>query len=167
MTTRKTIVSPVTLMTIKLDGVQYQLRQPDVDGDGQVGGTETLQQGFNPNEQMITQPTEMGDFMKYLDRDEVDPKTNLSSIDMNTRIVNIFERNSLGAISILRAMRFLPASCHNIPRVFMRMNVSMKGEGRKERVDSMIGKREHDKQSGMGGMFNNVKGMLGGGGGSA
>ena len=150
-------------MTIRVDGILYSIRDPDVDRDGKIGGTEVLQRNFDNTIQPIMQPTEMGDFMKYLDRDEIDNDSSLSSIDMNTRIANVFERNSFAAVQILRAMRFLPRSCQNIPRVFMRMNVSIRGEGRKERVEAMVGKREHDKQSGQGGFMNNIKGMFGGG----
>ena len=144
---------------IKLDGVTYRLEAPDVDRDGKSGGVETLRQSFN-NVVPINQPTELGEAMKHLNRDEIDPNTRMTSIDMGTRIYNSFERNALNQIDSLVAMRFLPVSVLAVTRQHKRLNVSMKGEGRKENVELVVGKREHDKQSSAGGMFS---GLMGGG----
>jgi len=85
---------------------------------------------------------------------------------MKTRIYNTFERNALMSIDSLVALRFLPVSCLTITRQAKRLNVSMKGEGRKETVDVISGKREHDKQMAGGGFMQGAKNLLGMGGGN-
>lgn len=149
-------------MPIKVDGIVYSLKDPDVDGDGQTGGTENLERSFNNDIQPINQPTELGETLRDFNRDDIEPTTRMTSIDLRTRIGNIYERNALMAIDALVALKFLPSDCLSITRQTKRLNVSMKGEGRKEVVDIVAGKREHDKQMGNGGIVNGIKSFFGG-----
>jgi len=145
---------------ITLDGVPLQLRSPDLDGDGKTGGVETIQtyQGITP----VSNPTELGESLRESFEDHIDPVTKMSSIDMKTRIYNVFERNAMMAIDSSVSLGMLPVRCLVITRQAKRLNVSMKGEGRKEIVDLVAGKREHDKQVASGGLFGGIKNMMGG-----
>ena len=157
------LVRMVILMTTRVDGTLYSLKSPDVDGDGKVGGVEVLSSG-NSDFQPVVQPTELGETLRDFNSDVLDAETRMTSIDMKTRIFNIFERNSLMAVDSLVAMSFLPLRCLTITRQAKRLNVSLRGEGRKEIVEIVAGKRAHDEKSG--GFMNNVKGMMGMGGGN-
>lgn len=53
----------------------------------------------------------------------------------------------------------ISTSCLTVTRQAKRLNVSIKGEGRKETVELVAGKREHDKQTN--GMLGNMKNMIG------
>ena len=150
-------------MTIKLDGVPYQLQAPDVDGDGKRGGVEILPHRIDNDTQMVVQPTELGETLRDFNKDEVDPDTRMTSIDLKTRIFNTYERNAMMAVDSLVAMKFLPKNCLIITRQAKRLNVSFKGEGRKEIVDIVAGKRDHDQKMAGGGMFDGVKNFFGGG----
>ena len=149
---------------IKLDGVTYKVQAPDVDRDGKRGGVETLPHRLDQDTQMITQPTELGETLRDFNQDVIDPSTRMTSIDLKTRIFNTYERNALMAVDSLVALRFLPSSCLTITRQAKRLNISIKGEGRKEIVDIVAGKREHDQMSGQGGFMQNIKSTLGMGG---
>jgi len=152
------------IMAIKLDGVPYRLEAPDVDGDGKTGGVEVLHRSFDADTTMVVQPTELGETLRDFNKDELDPSTRMTSIDLKTRIFNTYERNALMAVDSLVAMRFLPINCLTITRQAKRLNVSYKGEGRKEIVDIVAGKREHDQKMAGGGFFDGMKQTLGLGG---
>ena len=147
---------------IKLDGVKYMVEAPDVDGDGRTGGVERVTQRLTDNTTNITQPTELGEAMKDLDNDDLDPSTRMSGIDMRTRL-QIFETNSLWAIDSLVAMKFLPSSCLTITRQRKRLLVSLEGKGREEKVKMVVGQREQAAKEGGMGMMDKVKGFFGGG----
>ena len=147
---------------INLDGVKHQLEAPDVDGDGKTGGIEHITKfSNNNNETQINQPTELGEAMKDLDNDDLDPDTRMSNIDMRTR-VQVMEVNSLWAIDALVAMRFLPSRCLTISRQRKRLLVSLNGMGREEKVKMTVGQREQEAQKGgIGGMVDKAKGFFG------
>ena len=150
------------MTVVCLDGIKYQVSAPDVDGDGRKGGVERVDMRMPHHETQVNQPTELGEAMRDLDNDELDPSTRMSNIDTRARL-QIFEINSLWAIDSLVAMKFLPSSCLPISRQRKRLSVSLNGEGRTERVNMTIGQRDQAAKEGQGGMMDRVKGFFGGG----
>ena len=143
---------------IKLDGIRMELKSPDLDNDGRIGGIESVQQNIGNSD--IIQPTELGEAMKVLDDDTIEPGSRMSKIDMNTRL-HPFEINSILAMDTLVALRVLPVSCLAFTRQKKRLNVSLNGKGREEKVSLASGKKEHDEKMGQGGMMNGLKSFMG------
>jgi len=145
---------------IRLDGIPIRLENPDLDKDGKTGGVETLQRFNQSGISDIVQPTELGEAMKDMNNDEIEPGTRMSKIDMRTRL-HVMEINSLWAVDSLVALKFLPTSCLPITRQRKRLLVSLGGEGRREAVRVIAGERE--KQAGQGffsGMKDKVQAMI-------
>ena len=148
---------------IRLDGIPIRLENPDLDKDGKTGGVESVQRFNNQGVSDIIQPTELGEAMKDMNNDEIEPGTRMSKIDMRTRL-HVMEINSLWAVDSLVALKFLPTSCLPITRQRKRLLVSLGGEGRKEAVRVIAGEREKQANSGfMGGMKDKIQGLLPGG----
>lgn len=97
----------------------------------------------------IKQPTELGDSLKELNNDQLQLDTNMSNIDMRTRL-HFMEINSILALDTLVALKVLPLRLLNYTRQKKRLNVSQDGKGRSEIVEIVGGKREHDTKSGFG-----------------
>ena len=147
--------------TFILDGIRIQLQPPDIDGDGKTGGVERV--SMDSGVQDIIQPTELGETLKNLNDDHLDPGTRMSNIDMRTRL-GWSEIPSLLCIDSLVAFKFLPTNCLTLTRQKKRLNVSLKGEGRKEIVSIVAGKREQEANSMGGGFWNGLKERVGLGG---
>jgi len=73
-------------MIIIMDGVPTKLVAPDLDKDGVVGGVEDITQQVGPQIISQTNPSELGDTLKELNRDDLDPNTKMSGIDMRSII---------------------------------------------------------------------------------
>jgi hypothetical protein len=145
-------------MIITIDGIKTELRSPDLDGDGETGGVEQLrpQTGIVP----VMQQSELGETIKEIYADEVDPRTRMTSIDLRTRIQSYFERNAMIGIDSATSLKLLPLECSVITRHAKRLNVSLMGKGRQEAVDIIAGQREHVKNSmGLGDKIRNFVGM--------
>jgi hypothetical protein len=110
--------------------------------------TELVQQQFNKDEQDIIQLTELGELSKDMDRDEVDPDSNMSTIDTRARL-GAFEMCPVLGLDTLAWMNFLPKKCTALTREKKRLSVSLDGMGRKERVEMAVGKREQDQKKGL------------------
>lgn len=149
-------------MKIRLDGDVYTLRK---DADMATEGSpsfmpeiEREQQGIQP----IIQPTEIGESLKELNKDELEPETRMSGIDLRARLHHI-EANSVLAMDALVALRVLPTSCLAFTRQKKRLSVSITGQGREEIVRIVGGKKEDDIRAGIGGKIENMtKGLIGG-----
>lgn len=90
-------------------------------------------------EKPFVEETELASVMKSLDSDTMDANTKMSSIDFNTRL----SEPQVGAclvIDQLKHMGVLPANI-NITQGLKRLNVSLGGEGRKEKVEVVVGQR--------------------------
>jgi hypothetical protein len=146
---------------ITLDGTKYEVSPPDIDKNGVTGGIEHVSRAME-NTTNINQPTELGEALKDLDYDDLDPVTRMSGIDMRSRL-QIFEINSLWCIDALVAMKFLPSSCLTITRQRKRLLVSLSGLGRTEKVQMTVGQREQQAKAANGGMMDKMKGFFGGG----
>lgn len=150
-------------MKFKLDGQLISMQPQDLDGDGQVGGVETLQQRFNHDQQDVTYPSEMKDTLKELNEDVVDDSTGMSTIDMKSRL-HFAVIPSVAAWDSMVACDFLPQKSLRITRQVKRLSVSENGMGRQEMVDAIGRKREDDIKKAGGGMMDNLKGFMGMGG---
>lgn len=144
------------IQMLLVDGVPLQYVPPDLDGDGVVGGVEKIQAA---GVQSMVQPSELGDSLKELNKDIIETNTNQSGIDMRSRLHPI-EVSSLLAIDGLVAMKFLPQEVLLISRQKKRLAVSIDGLGRKEIVEIVRSKRDHDsKMSGVKDRLKNFMGM--------
>lgn len=148
-------------VTIILDGIKCKLVGPDIDGDGETGGTEDIMIHGNLDQGVshITQPSEIGEALAKLDEDEIDPETKMSKIDLNANL-NVIEKNSYGVLDFLVSIAFLPENVLFLPRQFKRLSVSVGGVGRQQKVSMVTGEREH--QRGIGGsLMDKAKGLFG------
>jgi len=133
---------------IKLDGIPIRLQNPDLDGDGIVGGVETITRGgMEGDVTYMQQPTEVGDAMKSLDSDIVDPSTKHSSIDQNTVFSNI-EKMSHLVVDSLVTHSFLPLHNRDMSRLSKRLSVSVNGIGRRQKVEVATGIMNKNKENG-------------------
>lgn len=148
-------------ITVTLDGVSMQLQKPDIDGDGVTGGVERIKQRFtDENTTNIIQPTELGESLKELNSDHIEPNTRMSGIDMRSRL-HYIEANSILALDALVALGILPTRTLAFSRQKKRLSVSVSGKGREEIVQIVAGKREQDKAV-SNGFMDKIKGWAGG-----
>ena len=144
-----------------LDGVKVELIQPDLDGDGVVGGTEKIQFRRDTGKTDIIQPTELGETLGQLNKDTLE-ENRMSGIDMRSRL-HYIEISYVLALDALVGMGVIPTRCLALARQKKRLSVSLNGRGREEIVRLVVGKREQDVQR-MGGFGDRVKNFFGGGG---
>jgi len=85
--------------------------------------------------------SEMAEAMQNLDSDEEDPITRMSSVDMNTRVSDLEMRNIV-IIDELRQLGIFPEEAL-ITRQIKRLSISKNGQGRKEKVEMVVGDRGH------------------------
>jgi hypothetical protein len=98
-------------------------------------------------EKPFVEETELGAVMKSMDSDTMDDKTMMSSIDFNSRL----SEPQVGAclvIDQLKHMGVLPANI-NITQGLKRLNVSLGGKGREEKVEIVVGQRAQQSGSGV------------------
>jgi hypothetical protein len=138
-----------------LDGVSFQLEQPDIDGDGQTGGVEKIQLNPDVGITSINQSTELNDVLMNLDEKK--------SIDMNARL-HPMVLSPIAAFKTFVYMQWIPPEWRQFPDTFLGLTVSLKGTGRKEKIEAIVGKRERDTQAAGG--FGGAMGKLFGGGGN-
>jgi hypothetical protein len=102
----------------------------------------------NMNQTEIIQSTELGQALEQLNKDDIDPGTKMSSIDMRSRL-EPQEISQLTAVDFLVCVRFLSGNTLNLTRQIKRLKVSEKGKGREEQVRVIAGKKEQDKMTNM------------------
>lgn len=142
--------------SIVLNGVKTELVTADIDKDGKIGGTEKIQQNFDRNIMPIKESTELGDAIKEQNKDIVSER--LSSMDFGSRIDKL-EMSPMVALDSLIGMGVIPVECGKLNRVKMRKSVSIQGQGRKEFVDLVTGKKEYDMKAGFGQKLSNFIGL--------
>jgi len=151
----------MTIITI--DGIKTKVRPPDIDGDGQIGGVELLNQRFDTGTQDIVQPTELGESLRELNDDSIAQDTRMSGIDMRSNLHHM-EIPGILAIDALVAFKFLPINCLSFTRQKKRLAVSLNAFGRRNIVDIVSGNRNHDEQIGAMSFGDKAKSFLGLGG---
>lgn len=107
----------------------------------------------------VQEPGELGEVMRHMDSDEIEPHTGMSSMDMKARL----DRGEIEGISMIDyfvSIRFYSQNALRLTRVLKRLTVSEGGEGRKEKVAIVQGQREHKNgPMGMGDRFRTLFGM--------
>jgi hypothetical protein len=146
-------------MTIVLDGHMIEIVPSDLDGDGVVGGIERIQQSREQGVQNVVQPTELGDTLKELNKDNITMEAGMTDIDFRADI-HPFEMASVNAFDMLIAINVLGQKLLPVPRKAKRNSVSKNGRGRDDIVNIVAGKREHERDVG-GGFANKFKGFMG------
>ena len=144
---------------IKIDGIKTNLKPLDLDGDGQTGGIEVISR--NVGVKNIIQQTELGESLKELNLDDVEPNTRMSGIDMRARLHHV-EVASVLALDCLVALGVCPIMCLSVTRQKKRLSVSIDGKGRDDIVNIVSGKKEIDARSQ--GFGEKIKSFLGMGG---
>jgi len=150
-------------MKFKIDGQVVQVVPADLDGDGVVGSghVEQLTSGAYSGVTRIQEPSELKDMLRELNDDTIDPATNMSSIDMKSRL-HFAEIPSILAVDALVSYNFLTTDALAITRIKKRLSVSINGEGRREAVDAI--NRKNEVEAKKGGFMNGFKGFFGMGG---
>jgi len=144
---------------ITIDGVRTEVKPPVV---------EEYINGFNAyngdrGTQDIVQPTELGESLRELNSDSIDPISRMSGIDLRSNL-HPMEIPGILAVDTLVAFHFLPLRCLSFTRKKMRVAVSQGAFGRKNIVDVISGKQRHEEQMGSLGYADKAKNFLGLGG---
>jgi hypothetical protein len=100
----------------------------------------------------IMESTELGESLKLLNEDKIEEQTRMSSIDLKARL-HYIEISHILAMDALVQLNVLPVKCLGFTRQKKRLSVSLDGQGRKEFVSVVSGKRELEERTGiMGGI---------------
>lgn len=145
---------------ITLDGVKTRLQSGDLNRDGISGGVEVIQQTFDQGIQPVIQPTELGDTLKELNRDELEPGTRMTEMDMKARLHST-EIMFINMFDSLVMLGVLPTQCLAVTRQKKRLSVSVNGLGRREFVEVVAGKKDQDAKLSGGGIGSSIKGFMG------
>jgi hypothetical protein len=131
-------------LIISLDGVRYRNNYITTStNENQLFSNYT----GNPHERNIIQPTELGETLKELNKDELEFNTRMSGIDMRARL-NSYEIMTVLALDALVGLGFLPTKCLAFTRQKKRLSVSLRGLGREDIVRIVSGKNETDAKKG-------------------
>ncbi len=144
---------------IILNHIPVRLKPVDLDKDGKSGGYEDVYEKHNSNMTTSTNPTELGDTMREIDRDVLDPITKMTSIDSKSFITED-DRDNITAFNSLVTMRMITPKCLAITRQFLRVSKSIEGKNLQISRDIAIGQhtREAEKQGFMAKIKNNFMG---------
>lgn len=96
-----------------------------------------------------------------LNNDKFDDLQRTSGIDLRTRLFSC-EIASIVVLDTLVSFKFLPISISPLTLQKKRLSVSLNGQGRKEIVDIVQGKRDNDIEKG--GLGSRIKGLFSKGG---
>lgn len=124
---------------IVIEGIQLRIDPPDLDGDGQTGGIETIP--MDNTTSPIYQESEMSESMKELNNDAINEQ-GMSAIDFNSRLA-VSEEPSITAFESLCG-KLIPNSWLTLTTKAKRNKVSILGKGRAEKVQLVTGKLERD-----------------------
>lgn len=111
----------------------------------------------------IKEGTELGDSLKELNRDDIEPGTRMSGIDMRARL-HYVEVGSILAIDTMVLLKFLPVSCSQLTRQKKRLSVSIEGQGRNDIVNIVSGKKEMEAKTQGSSLGERLRGLFGSGG---
>lgn len=133
-------------MIIKINNKPYEIVHPKT-GDAtenkrsvQVIDAKNRDRGMND----LIQPTELGESLEHLNKDEVEPDK-MTSIDMRGRLHHA-EISSILALDSLVSIGVCPSALLSFTRRKKRLSVSVDGKGRTEVVHITTGKQENDRK---------------------
>lgn len=147
------------MTVIILDGIKTEITPPDVDGDGVTGGVEKITPFQDEGITSISQPTELGESLKELNKDDIEVQTRMTGIDMRSRLHHS-EISSVLALDALVAIGCCHSKMLSFTRQKKRLSVSLEGKGRDDIVNIVSGKKEMEKQT-LGDKFKGFFGMGG------
>jgi len=135
---------------VKLDGTRIEIVPPDLDGDGNVGGVERIQQS-NPSDIIpMKQSSELGDSLELAFSDKFDPLEKVSDIDQKASLSPV-QVPYLTIWESLCKSRFLASSNLGVSRQVKRNSNSIiskhMGIGRRNIENMTVGKREFDRDT--------------------
>lgn len=133
-------------MLYKIDGIKLKLTPTDVDMDGEVGGIEKVKSHADSSIMHIKESTELGEALQFQNKD-VENADRFSDVDFISRI-DPFQLAPLVVVETLATMGVISRDSRKIVRHVMRKSVSLKGKGRQEYVDVVVGKMARDASRG-------------------
>ncbi len=137
--------------TVIIDGAT-KVRESaiDLDGDGTVGGIETVSGKTQQQPSVPQESTEMDSVME-----KAFPSRQTDVINMLGNIKQ-FETNALFIIRSLVRLQFLPFECIEIAEEYIELSISRDARGRNDLRDISVGKKQFDAQTSK---VNNFMGM--------
>lgn len=137
---------------IEIDGKEVTVDKPNQ--TQVISNIQKLSQHLDKGISTIISPTELGDSLKELNDDTLDPRSRQSGMDMRARLHYVEVRNLL-AIDALVGLQVLPTECLAFSRQKKRLSVSLSGKGRDDIVNIVSGKNnvEAKKAGFFGGFF--------------
>jgi hypothetical protein len=115
---------------------------------------------FDKNITPIVQPSETGEVLAQLEKDELDANR-LSSMDTKANLKSI-EVSYICAYDTLSAIGIIPSRLSILTRSKKRLSVSENRSGRDDYVNISSGKKEQDARMGTMGVSERIKGFFGG-----
>lgn len=111
-----------------------------------VGQYEIISENHHHHNDMtnIIQPTELGESLKELNKDDIESGHKMSTIDLRanlhpTEVVFILQHDALVHLHVI------PPECLGFTRQKKRLSVSQDGLGRKQVVETVVGKRDQEQ----------------------
>lgn len=102
-------------------------------------------------ESPLKERSELGEVMESLDSDKIDQDTQMSGIDMNTRLSSR-QIVSVLVFDELQRKGIFDKNC-SITRQLKRLSISKNGEGRREKVEIVKGERQNQSGNSFGERF--------------
>ncbi len=127
------------------EGIEIKIKPADLNKDGKTGGVEDIEQKLGQNLTVQSQPAEMKDIFEELNKDAIDPLTNMSSIDTRA-IIHSADVQSLAAWDSLVWLGFLPKDALNVSRKLLRLSKSQDGKGITSMENVAIGSRAYNQE---------------------
>ena len=151
-------------MALIFDGRRIEIQESEETSNFQIAERYDMQDARVTGETNVQESTELGDSLKELNNDAIEPGTRMSGIDLRSRL-HYMEVGSLLAVDSLVYFKVLPIECLGFTRQKKRISVSLAGAGRDDIVKITSGQREHNENVAGGGrsMFDKIKGVFGGG----
>lgn len=144
----------------EFDGIMIEITPADIDGDGKTGGVEKINQHLDGDIFENTKPSETKEMLAEMNKDEIDPATNMSSVDMLSRTPTLAlpSMNAVDCIS-RKSLSFLGSMGREVTRQIKRNSISENGEGRKENIEAIDRKKEDIQRKS--GLADHAKSFLG------
>lgn len=122
----------------RVDGIRYRVQDPDIDGDGQVGGVETLHKGSNNALLDVQESSQMRDVMDTLiakNREGINFLGNMTK----------FETQSAFRMKALSQSNFNPKFTDKTVDTYIEISNSENARGRNDIRDVSIGIQEKEE----------------------
>ncbi len=142
---------------ISIDGVRMKLESPEEIDQNSV---KIISPRQDTGTQPIITPTEIGESLKELNKDEIESESRMSGIDLRSRLHHA-EVPFILALDALVGLGVCHSKMLSFTRQKKRLSVSIDGKGRDDIIDVVAGKNERDAKQGFGDKVKNFFGMGG------